>query len=88
MHISTAYSNSHLSAVEERFYPCAADCAQLQSLVDTLTDEQRARLLPQILGPWPNTYTFTKALAEKELKEHCGGLPLGIFRPAIGVYNS
>ncbi|XP_048488094.1 fatty acyl-CoA reductase wat isoform X1 [Plutella xylostella] len=83
MHISTAYSNSHLSAVEERFYPCAADCAQLQSLVDTLTDEQRARLLPEILGPWPNTYTFTKALAEKELKEHCGGLPLGIFRPAI-----
>lgn len=38
----------------------------------------------RFLGKWPNTYTFTKALAETLIKEHGLGLPIGIFRPAIG----
>ncbi|KAJ8706354.1 hypothetical protein PYW08_010980 [Mythimna loreyi] len=85
MHISTAYSNSHLSEVEERFYPCDADCEQLQQMIDKLSDNQINKILPKILGPWPNTYTFTKALAEKELRLAAGGMPIGIFRPAIVI---
>ncbi|XP_068621731.1 fatty acyl-CoA reductase wat-like [Battus philenor] len=83
MHISTAYSNSHLSRIEEKFYPCAADCDQLQAMIDKMTDADIDKLLPTILGDWPNTYTFTKALAEKELRLSSGDVPLGIFRPAI-----
>ncbi|KAF9408183.1 hypothetical protein HW555_012040 [Spodoptera exigua] len=85
MHISTAYSNSHLPMIEERFYPCDADCEQLHQMVDKLTDDQLNIMLPKILGPWPNTYTFTKALAEKELRASAGGMPIGIFRPAIVI---
>ncbi|XP_073965240.1 fatty acyl-CoA reductase wat-like [Choristoneura fumiferana] len=83
IHVSTAYSNSHLFNVEERFYPCEASCDELERAVDKLTDEQINKMLPTILGSWPNTYTFTKALAEKELRASAGNLPLGIFRPAI-----
>ncbi|CAF4887390.1 unnamed protein product [Pieris macdunnoughi] len=83
MHISTAYSNSHLSSIEEKFYPIEADCLHLQQMIDKLTDNQINDALPQILGKWPNTYTFTKALTEKELRKSCAGVPLGIFRPAI-----
>ncbi|KAG6454612.1 fatty acyl-CoA reductase wat [Manduca sexta] len=83
MHISTAYSNSHLRKIEEKFYPCQAECDQLQTLIDKLTDEQINDVLPKVLGPWPNTYTFTKALAEKEIRRNSGDLPVGIFRPAI-----
>ncbi|XP_072948576.1 fatty acyl-CoA reductase wat-like [Epargyreus clarus] len=83
MHISTAYSNSHLPLVEERFYPCEESCESLHRIIDKLTDDQINDLLPTILGRWPNTYTFTKALAEKELRAHSGDIPLGIFRPAI-----
>ncbi len=32
---------------------------------------------------WPNTYTYTKALAEMLLSERADELPLTIFRPAI-----
>ncbi|KAH9637607.1 hypothetical protein HF086_014771 [Spodoptera exigua] len=85
MHISTAYSNSHLPMIEERFYPCEANCEQLHQMVDKLTDDQLNIMLPKILGPWPNTYTFTKALAEKELRASAGGMPIGIFRPAIVI---
>ncbi len=32
---------------------------------------------------WPNTYTFTKSLAESLLAKSGGGLPIAIVRPAI-----
>lgn len=37
-----------------------------------------------ILGNWPNTYAFTKAMAEDLVKKESRGLPIGMFRPAIG----
>lgn len=36
-----------------------------------------------MIGKRPNTYTFTKALAEHLLSEECGGIPLAIVRPTI-----
>ncbi|XP_069357131.1 fatty acyl-CoA reductase wat-like [Maniola hyperantus] len=83
MHISTAYSNSHLYHIEEKFYPCEGDSDKLQRTIDKLTDDQINDVLPTILGKWPNTYTFTKALAENELRLNSSNVPLGIFRPAI-----
>lgn len=79
IHISTAYSNPYLPLVEERFYACDSELEQLEKTIDKLTDQQINGILPKILGPWPNTYTFTKALAEKEMRLHCNGMPLGIF---------
>jgi long-chain acyl-CoA synthetase len=32
---------------------------------------------------WPNTYTFTKSLAESLISKHGAGLPIAIVRPAI-----
>ncbi|KAL4711336.1 hypothetical protein ACJJTC_019177 [Scirpophaga incertulas] len=85
MHISTAYSNSHLSFIEEKYYPCETECEKLQLELGKLSDEDINRELPRILGAWPNTYTFTKALAEKELRANADGVPIGIFRPAIVI---
>lgn len=36
-----------------------------------------------IIGKFPNTYTFTKNIGEKLLKKHRGDLPLVIIRPSI-----
>lgn len=38
-----------------------------------------------IAGDRPNTYTFTKALAEDMLIKECGNLPVAIVRPSIGL---
>jgi hypothetical protein len=40
-----------------------------------------------VLGDWPNTYSFTKNLAEDVIREEARGLPIGIIRPSIGKYN-
>lgn len=34
----------------------------------------------------PNTYTFTKALAETMVAEHRGNIPTVIIRPSIGNF--
>lgn len=36
-----------------------------------------------VLGNWPNTYAFTKAMAEDLVRHHSYNLPIGMFRPAI-----
>lgn len=40
----------------------------------------------RIISSWPNTYAFTKALAEDYVRRKNKGLPIGIFRPAIGNF--
>ncbi len=47
-----------------------------QTLMETGT--RRARELG-----WPNTYTFTKGLAESLIVKHGAGLPIAIIRPSI-----
>lgn len=46
-------------------------------------EEQDAKL-DKILGPWPNTYTFTKSMAERTLRKlRPANLPVVILRPSI-----
>lgn len=40
----------------------------------------------RVLGDWPNTYAFTKAVAEQIVQTRSGNLPIGVFRPAIGKF--
>lgn len=37
----------------------------------------------RLVGPYPNTYTYTKKLAEQILEKECGTVPLAIVRPSI-----
>jgi hypothetical protein len=36
------------------------------------------------IGEWPNTYTFSKALAEDMIQKNKKLLPVAIFRPSMG----
>lgn len=42
----------------------------------------------RLLGEYPNTYTITKQIAESVVKTIGNGLPIGVFRPAIGKCNT
>ena len=48
-----------------------------------MTDKQLELLLPSLLQGRPNTYTFTKALAENLLQNEAKDLPVAIIRPSI-----
>ena len=40
-------------------------------------------LTTKLIGSRPNTYTYTKAMAETLLMEEAKGLPVAIVRPSI-----
>lgn len=48
-----------------------------------MTQEQAHEQTPKIIHPYPNTYTFTKALGEHLLLQEKGDVPLAIVRPSI-----
>ncbi|KAK8730545.1 hypothetical protein OTU49_008058 [Cherax quadricarinatus] len=83
VHVSTAYSNCHLPEVYEELYPAPIDPARLIQLTEWLDDKLLESLTPHLLAPRPNTYTYTKALAEHLLVNDGGRLPISIIRPSI-----
>ncbi|XP_063372365.1 putative fatty acyl-CoA reductase CG5065 [Cydia splendana] len=83
VHVSTAYCNCERERVEETVYAPPAHPEHVVTLVQTLPDELVDRITPDLVGDRPNTYTFTKALAEDMLIKECGKLPVAIVRPSI-----
>ncbi|KAJ8707905.1 hypothetical protein PYW07_011582 [Mythimna separata] len=87
VHVSTAYSNAELTHVEERVYPSPAPLAHLLSLVDVLPEQLLADITPRLIAPKPNTYTFTKAMAESAVAARASAAhyAVAIFRPSIVI---
>lgn len=83
VHVSTAYCNCNRQDVEEHLYPIPADPEKIIQCVDCLDENLLESITPKIIKGWPNTYTFTKALAEKMLLLLGDGLPIVIVRPSI-----
>ena len=48
-----------------------------------MTEQQLDYISPCLLEGRPNTYTYTKALAEYVLISEAKGLPVAIYRPSI-----
>ncbi|XP_075233045.1 fatty acyl-CoA reductase wat-like isoform X1 [Lycorma delicatula] len=83
VHVSTAYSNCHLNKIEEKIYESAIDDKQLITITECLDDQQLAHLTPKLLEDCPNTYIYTKRVAESLFKQYGKGLPVIIVRPSI-----
>ncbi|GAB0087088.1 hypothetical protein DMENIID0001_013610 [Sergentomyia squamirostris] len=82
-HISTTYCNPKYSVIEEKIYPPLADWRQAIKLAENLDPDVLDILAPKYMDFQPNTYTFTKSLAEQIMNEYSQKLPIFIFRPSI-----
>lgn len=71
----TAAKDLHGTALENQIRK-----NRIRWLRNELTDAGTRRA--QELG-WPNTYTFTKSLAESLIAKHGAGLPIAVVRPSI-----
>ncbi|XP_043067692.1 fatty acyl-CoA reductase wat-like [Drosophila bipectinata] len=85
LHVSTAYSNSVLFRIEEKFYPELLTCGseKVLALSELVSDQVLDGMEPALRGDFPNTYTYTKALAEDVILKEAGSLPVSIFRPSF-----
>ncbi|XP_057376134.1 putative fatty acyl-CoA reductase CG5065 [Daphnia carinata] len=84
VHVSTAFSNFDSEEIKEDvFRDAKVNPAELLEFIDCLDDDGVENMSKQLLGNYPNTYAYTKALAEQLLKERCGSIPMVIIRPSI-----
>ncbi|OQR75297.1 putative fatty acyl-CoA reductase [Tropilaelaps mercedesae] len=70
VHVSTCYANCDNETVEEKVYPQNYEPEQIMQIVEWLDDESLAAIQSKLLGSKPNTYTFTKSLAEVMIKNY------------------
>lgn len=84
VHISSAYVNSTLCEVQEYLYPAPYDVNELFELEEKLDNKTLETKKQHIIKDHPNSYTFTKHLAEHEVKN--GGISAAIVRPSMSMY--
>ncbi|CAK9831533.1 Putative fatty acyl-CoA reductase CG5065 [Anthophora retusa] len=83
IHISTAYSNANLQDIHESIYTTKVKPSTVIDMCESLDEETLDVLEKKILENHPNTYTFTKNLAEQILLSKGKDLPIAIVRPSI-----
>lgn len=84
VHVSTTYFNPRQSVVCERTYPANGDWKATIKLAEDFPDVLDV-LTDKYINYEPNTYTFTKGLAEQVAIEFQDRLPIIIFRPSIVI---
>lgn len=83
MHVSTTYSNVHLPKVEEKIYPPLTDWKKTVEICEKYNDETLSNVTPHFVNFMPNTYVFSKNLAEHVSNDYKEKLPIILFRPSI-----
>ncbi|XP_054001533.1 putative fatty acyl-CoA reductase CG5065 isoform X2 [Hylaeus anthracinus] len=83
IYVSTAYSNANRYDIEESIYPTKLKPSTVIDMCDSLDDKTLNLLQKQIIEGHPNTYTFTKNLAEQIVWTRGADLPVSIVRPSI-----
>lgn len=83
VHVSSAYANSFKLELNEELYPLSMDADELIATVKKLCFEELEKQTPEILGDHPNTYTFTKHMAEHEINKVAASIPCAIVRPSM-----
>lgn len=85
VHVSSAYVSSFITDVQEKLYPAPENAEKVIDLAQSLSDAALEQLTPGLLKDHPNTYTFTKHLAEHEVDKYAKQFPCSIVRPSMIV---
>ncbi|KAL0122038.1 hypothetical protein PUN28_007080 [Cardiocondyla obscurior] len=83
IHVSTAYSNADRREIEESIYITEVNPYTVIDMCENLDDEMIEIIEKKMIGKHPNTYTYTKGLAEQIVLSKGRGLPIAIVRPSI-----
>uniref|UniRef100_A0A1B6DRB1 Fatty acyl-CoA reductase n=2 Tax=Clastoptera arizonana TaxID=38151 RepID=A0A1B6DRB1_9HEMI len=72
-----------LSNINECFYDVDFSAEELERIVKFSDDDQLTALTPRLISKWENTYSFTKAIAEKLVSAYYPYIPVAVARPSI-----
>ncbi|CAG0917905.1 unnamed protein product [Notodromas monacha] len=83
VHLSTAFVNCERSELLEQVYPPLQDPKKVLNAASWLSHAVMDDIYETTRGMKPNTYIYTKALAEALVQSKCQGYPTAIVRPSI-----
>ncbi|XP_020291339.1 putative fatty acyl-CoA reductase CG5065 [Pseudomyrmex gracilis] len=83
VYISTAYCHLEEKVLKEKTYPPPANPHEMIKYVEWMDDKMVESMKNKILGNVPNSYAFTKALAESLIEEAMPYIPAIILRPSV-----
>ncbi|EFA75040.1 hypothetical protein PPL_11725 [Heterostelium album PN500] len=84
VHCSTAYVNSNREGwLDEELPVLDFNPEEMVELIMKQDVANIDKITPNLLGAYPNTYTFTKAITERILALKRGDIPLCFVRPTI-----
>ncbi|KAG6458348.1 hypothetical protein O3G_MSEX010825 [Manduca sexta] len=93
VYVSTAYCQATRdrikSEVLEHIYPSPIYPDALIGMAESMGDKRLVSITKKLIDGWPNTYTFTKAVAEELVRSNIGDLPACVVRPPVvlGAYT-
>lgn len=68
----------------EKVYECPHNPHDLIRTAEWMDEKTLELITPNLLKPHPNTYTYSKRLAEALVRDENNNLPCAIVRPSIG----
>lgn len=84
VHLSTAFCYCDQEVLLEKVYDCPHEPNDLIRCAEWMDIKTIDKITPNLLQPHPNTYTYSKRLAEILVEKQHPALPICIARPSIG----
>lgn len=88
VHLSTAFCYCDQEVLLEKVYVCPHEPNDLIRCAEWMDITTIDKITPNLLQPHPNTYTYSKRLAEILVEQQHPALPICIARPSIGKYKA
>lgn len=85
VHVSTAYSQCDKPVTDEIPYPSVVNWEDIIRIAENVDESVIQTFSSKYVGNMPNTYTFSKRLAEGVVQDYAKKLPCVIVRPSIVV---
>ncbi|XP_073974468.1 putative fatty acyl-CoA reductase CG5065 [Rhodnius prolixus] len=85
IHTSTAFCHCDVDLMEEKVYPPPHNPMDIIRLVNWMDDVTLDKITPELLHPHPNSYTYSKRIAEALVASYYPQLPTCIVRPSIVI---
>ncbi|XP_039955032.1 putative fatty acyl-CoA reductase CG5065 isoform X2 [Bactrocera tryoni] len=83
VHVSTAFCNCDQEVMYEKVYEYPHKPEDLMRMVEWMDLKTLESITPELMKPHPNTYTYSKRLAEILVRDHYETMPVIIARPSI-----
>ncbi|XP_017779308.1 PREDICTED: putative fatty acyl-CoA reductase CG5065 [Nicrophorus vespilloides] len=85
IHLSTAFCHVEIEVLEEKVYKPNCDPYEMIKYVQTESEKVLDEKKEELIHPHPNSYTFSKRLAESIAHDYTQDLPIAIARPSIVI---